>query len=226
MNMPCMRSTWIVLLLLAALGAEAVPESFDRYQVILDRKPFGVPPPPPPVQRVPVAPVVVPSFARTLRLSMIIREDTGELKVGIVDLSNNTGMSLLVGDIENGIELVSADYDEEEAVLRKGTEMALIKLSGAEAATITPNQNPAGTPAKAQVTPPSRSSLAARRSRRTPSTAARPAITPKYTGEELKEHLQNYQMEVIRQGLPPLPIPLTQDQDDQLVREGILPATP
>ena len=51
-------------------------------------------------------------------------------------------------------------------------------------------------------------------------------IEPKYTGEELTEHLYNYQMEVIRQGLPPLPIPLTPEQDAQLVAEGYLPPEP
>ena len=47
---------------------------------------------------------------------------------------------------------------------------------------------------------------------------------PKYTGDELEKRLQEYQMEVIRQGLPPLPIPLTPEMDSQLVQEGILPA--
>ena len=46
---------------------------------------------------------------------------------------------------------------------------------------------------------------------------------PMYTGEELEKHLQNYQMEVIRQGLPPLPVQLTPDRDAQLVAEGFLP---
>ena len=44
-----------------------------------------------------------------------------------------------------------------------------------------------------------------------------------YSGEELEKHLQNYQMEVIRQGLPPLPVQLTADRDAQLVSEGFLP---
>ena len=52
---------------------------------------------------------------------------------------------------------------------------------------------------------------------------AEPPPQPKYTGEELEKHLKEYQMEVIRQGLPPLPIPLTPDMDDQLVKEGVLP---
>ena len=46
---------------------------------------------------------------------------------------------------------------------------------------------------------------------------------PIYTGEELERHLQDYQMEVIRQGLPPLPVQLTPDRDAQLVAEGLLP---
>ena len=46
---------------------------------------------------------------------------------------------------------------------------------------------------------------------------------PMYSGEELEKHLQNYQMEVIRQGLPPLPVQLTADRDAQLVSEGFLP---
>lgn len=35
--------------------------------------------------------------------------------------------------------------------------------------------------------------------------------------------LQNYQTETIHSGLPSLPIPLTQEMDDQLIKEGILP---
>ena len=40
--------------------------------------------------------------------------------------------------------------------------------------------------------------------------------------EEQKE-LQEYNMDLIRSGLPSLPIPLTPEQDKQLVEEGILP---
>lgn len=35
--------------------------------------------------------------------------------------------------------------------------------------------------------------------------------------------LEKYQQEVIRKGMPALPIPLTKEMDEQLVREGILP---
>lgn len=206
---------FVVVFSLSALG-----RGFERYQVILDRKPFGEPPPAP-VAPTPAPPPMRPeeSFARNLRLSMIIREDTGELKVGIVDLSNNSGMSMHVGEILNGIELVSADYDAEEAVLRKGSEMAMIKLEGGPVQPINPNQsNPAASQQTARPAP--QANRQPRRQRRNISRQ----VEPKYTGEELEQHLKDYQMEVIRQGLPPLPIPLTPEQDDQLVREGILPA--
>ncbi len=48
---------------------------------------------------------------------------------------------------------------------------------------------------------------------------SQPVLSP----EETEKRLQDYQMETIRQGLPPLPLPLTKEMDDQLVKEGRLP---
>jgi hypothetical protein len=62
-----------------------------------------------------------------------------------------------------------------------------------------------------------------RRMRAAPEPPPPPPPEPKYTGEELQKHLENYQLEVIRQGLPPLPIPFTPEMDRKLVEEGILP---
>jgi hypothetical protein len=45
----------------------------------------------------------------------------------------------------------------------------------------------------------------------------------KITPEELEKNLRELQMKVLREGLPPLPIPLTKEMDDQLVQEGVLP---
>ena len=39
-----------------------------------------------------------------------------------------------------------------------------------------------------------------------PHIPAQPSPSPGYTGEELQKHLSNYQLEVIRAGLPPLPV--------------------
>jgi hypothetical protein len=46
---------------------------------------------------------------------------------------------------------------------------------------------------------------------------------PDLHGQVLEKHLQEYNMQAIREGAPPLPIPLTPEQDAQLVEEGILP---
>jgi hypothetical protein len=40
---------------------------------------------------------------------------------------------------------------------------------------------------------------------------------------QVQQSLREYQMEVLRQGMPPLPVQLTPEQDDQLVQEGVLP---
>jgi hypothetical protein len=41
--------------------------------------------------------------------------------------------------------------------------------------------------------------------------------------DDIEKNLQQYQMDLIRKGAKPLPIPLTQEMDDQLVKEGVLP---
>lgn len=42
-------------------------------------------------------------------------------------------------------------------------------------------------------------------------------------GSEMDRQLQEYQIQAIREGREPLPIPLTPEADEQLVREGLLP---
>jgi hypothetical protein len=51
-------------------------------------------------------------------------------------------------------------------------------------------------------------------------------LKPTLTGEALQNHLEQYQMDLIRAGGekgPPLPMELTPEMDDQLVKEGVLP---
>lgn len=211
------------LALLAAVAAEATPAAFpfDRYQVILQRKPFGElpapePPPPPPQPQ-------AESFAKSLRLSMIVDVNDGEsMKVGFVDTRTGRSYLLMPGESQDGIEVVSASWKDEEAILKQGTEMALIKIASGEVRAIGPGQQPQGAPA-AQSTAARPSWEERRRARAAPPPPPEPPPQPKYTGAELERHLQEYQLEVIRQGLPPLPIPLTPEMDARLVAEGILP---
>ena len=268
-----------VILLLAALTSVAAADkpSFDHYAVILDRQPFGtgmdasgagaggVPGQPP-----------AESFAATLQLSGII-ESAAALRVAFNDTKAQKSYLLDVGESEDGIEVVDANYKEEKALLRKGQEEVWLSLKGGTATAAGSAASPsAATPAPmpgltsgrrtssatsaAAIAaarpplsfgplPPNIASSAAASSRvvrlaqmlassnRTGgaiSYAARrmalrdaliqedPAYKPP-EGEALQQHLQNYQVEAIRQGLPALPIQLTPEQDAQLVKEGVLP---
>ena len=196
---------------------------FERYKIILDRKPFGDLPLP-----VAIDPNAAPaiSFAQGLRLSMITEDtESGEMKVGFVDTRSNKSYTMGVGESEDGIELVSADWDKEEAILRQGSEMALIKLQSGVVESINPADQQARLQ-QAQQAGSTRPSYAERRKLRQQQMeqeAEAAKAPPKYSGDELAKHLYDYQMEVIRQGLPPLPIPLTPEQDAQLVKEGVLP---
>jgi len=215
------RSIVAASLLLGAASVVADVPTFDRYSVILERKPFGAPPPPPEVAKPP--PPQADSFAKSLRLSMIVETDDGDMRIGFVDNRTGRSYSLIPGEAQDGIELVSASFEEEEAIIRNGEEMALLKLASGSFEEIAPADQGARIEAARN-----RPSYAERRRQRMEQMqqqqqeAAKPP-EPKYTGEELTKHLYEYQMEVIRQGLPPLPIPLTQEQDDQLVAEGYLP---
>jgi hypothetical protein len=204
----------ILLLGVIAVAAVADTPDFSKYQVILDRKPFGVAPPPEVV-----APVYTAenSFAKTLRMCALLEDDNG-IRIGLVDQATSKNFFLSVGQTEEGVELVSANYEDEEAVIRKGAEMAVIKLQSGEIQPLSPAEQ------QARLNAPQgrRPSYAERRQMRQ-QRQAEPPPQPKYTGEELEKHLNEYQMDVIRQGLPPLPIPLTPEMDQQLVNEGVLP---
>ena len=193
----------------------AAPD-FSHYQLILERKPFGEPPAEPAQPLLPVS--EADSFARAIRLSALY-EIAGEIRVGLIDEQNKENFFLSIGETHNGIELVSASFEEEEAVLRRGAEMAVISLREG-----TPQAVPAAQQPR-RVSDAQRSYADRRRARQEAAERrqVQPPAEPRLTGEALQEHLQEYQMEVIRQGLPPLPIPLTPEMDQRLVEEGVLP---
>ena len=216
----------IVALAVAALGEEtaqpeAAADGFERYRVILDRAPFGAAPPPGSLASNVITEEAV-TFAKSLRLCTIIQKETG-IRIGFVDTGSNRSYLMGVGDPpEDEIEVIEASWEKEEAILKKGSVMALLKLKSGEAKAL-----PAGGVAalanavQAPGAPPSRPYME-RRQQRTVSVPP-PMPAPQLSGTELQKHLQDYQMEVIRQGLPPLPMQLSREQDDQLVREGVLP---
>jgi len=205
------------LLAIGALRAD-VPANltFDRYQVILDRKPFGNLPPPP--EPTPPPQPQAESFAKSLRLSTIIELNDGTMKIGFIDTRTNKNYLMAPGETMDGIKVVSGSWAHEEAVLEQGNELALIKLASGTVESITQ----ADQQRRAQEQATARPDYAARRRARVQEPPP-PLPEPKLTGAELQKHLEDYQLEVIRQGLPPLPIPLTPEMDQKLVQEGILP---
>ena len=110
----------------AVLAAHAATTTdFSRYQVILDRNPFGE-----------VAPIVLPgaagleavkSFAKDYEMKAII-DDGDKIQVGILDKKNKKHIYLDIGQEISGMQLVSVNYDKEEAVLQMGVETIVIKL--------------------------------------------------------------------------------------------------
>lgn len=200
--------------LLAALRIHAA-DGFDRYQLIIDKRPFGEEPPENEAVQIPLT----QSFAKNLRLAMLFEGPDGDVRVGVIDASTQKNLILRIGQEEEGLELVEADLKASEAMIRKGNEVALFKLESGQPETLTASQQAAR-----------RSSYEDRRRARLAAQPAQPAAEPqsepeqpRLTGEALRQHLEKVQMDAIRQGLPPLPLPLTPEMDAQLVKEGILP---
>lgn len=215
-----MVSILVLMACAAASGAVAPVKPFADYQVILDRKPFGAPPDRS-LEPEPIVPLSE-SFAAQMQLSSIYMMEDGNYRVAVVDKKDNSYFDLMVGETDaSGIELVDVDYDKEEAVLKKGTEVVVLTMRAGSTTQVLSTTEREDRIKQAEA---NRLSYAERRRQRMLE-RQKPVEVPKpmYTGEELEKHLQNYQMEVIRQGLPPLPVQLTPDRDAQLVAEGFLP---
>jgi hypothetical protein len=225
-------------IVLAALGTgvcaggraaqASLTETFDRYQVILERRPFGEAP------AAPDAGVVIPEappFVRQVKMCAIT-EDAAGVMVGFLDISQQPPKAyyLAVGESEDGYEVLDADYAAERALLRKDGQEEWISMEGATGlagADVGGGMSPAlsatsGAPGTDENTA-RRLSYAERLRRRREAVLERRLEQPKLEGDALKKHLEEYQMQLIREGMPALPIPLTPEMDEQLVQEGVLP---
>jgi hypothetical protein len=232
----------IVSVLLAVTSALALVADFSRYDVILNRRPFGEAPVADATAGENIAATAGPSFADTLRIvAFTCSQD--DIRVGFVDSSKTPPKTyfLFVGENQDGIEVVSANYEEEQAVLRKDGEERTLRIggggreantarvtavaAGVEAVSTTSGGKSGSRPAAAERTKPPRR-LSAGRQLRMEEEQRRAETIPDLHGQVLERHLQEYNMQAIRSGAPPLPIPLTEEQDAQLVSEGVLPPPP
>ena len=100
---------WAALGCASAWAALPATRPFEDYQVILDRKPFGTPPPASqePERVIPVG----ESFAASLQLSGISEMDDGNLRVAVTDKKDNSYFTLVLGEKDDGqgIELIGVE---------------------------------------------------------------------------------------------------------------------
>ena len=236
----------VVLCIVATMATAAY--DFSRYQIILDREPFGSPPPAPKEgpDPDPDPPKPPPPVVRELRLCAIRENADGELRVGFVNIRKKPEKFywLYVGETsDDGIEVVDADYGEEKAQLRKDGHEFWLEMGGVATAAAPTSKARSGSrrsPASTRTTssrsgssvvkPPNTSYLARLRERQEERKQRALAMLAKREAqtEEMKvaeeKRLREYNLNLIREGQPPLPIQLTKDEDDKLVKEGVLPA--
>ena len=209
----------VVLASVAMAEPEYKPE---RYDLILDRSPFGADPlfggAADSAKQAAAAHAAAASAAKEIRLCFLFETEEGEIRAGFENMkarpgdpSNPKNIILMVGESFKGMELVEIDLESSQAILLRSGNRVLFELSKAPTA---------AKPAPARTRPQRRFGGGFRRSAPQP-----PAKSPEpqLSLAEVRENLQQYQLEVIRSGMPPLPIPLTQEMDDQLVAEGVLP---
>lgn len=236
-----------VQLLIVGMAMAVVDYNMARYKVILDREPFGSAPVVDDTlvsEPDPLIPETAPKFIKSLRMCAITDTEDFGLRIGIVDIKAKPAKSYFfhVGETQDGLELLEADFEKEGALVKKDDKAFWIYLDGT-----TGNGRSGNTASSKAYTPsvlkPARISskrgvvrsgsyaerlrkrreiLAARRK----AAKERAEVNKNKSPEELKAQMENYQMELIRAGGakgPAMPIPLTREMDDQLVEEGVLP---
>ena len=158
--------------------------------------------PPPPV-----------SFAAEIRLAALMDNEKGVTAAFVRDKGSGKHVwSMKPGDSEDGMELVEADVEQGVAVLKKGLEVVHLALRAPDS----PSPSPVSAAPQNQGASAGPPGVMRRRT-----STLRPS-QPAQTDKLVPEHSHESQTNLVRQGIP-LPIPLTKNQDDQLVLEGILP---
>lgn len=151
-------------------------QNFDRYDVILERKPFGSE-----AMVQPAEPPKIPadqSFTAKYKMVAVTRDDSGILRVGLVDIKTKQSVLLGVGDSIEGVEVVEADYVKERARLKRDPEDYWVSMIGGSnsfevvtkeipSAQLQGDEpTPGAGPALTKRSAPARSSFAARREAR------------------------------------------------------------
>ncbi len=117
----------LLFLLLLASGPVFAGHDWDRYEIIMERSPFGKEP-----LTEESADQAKPSgeFAKQYRLCMLYEDAHGQLKAGIVSKVNNKNFFLQVGESSKEFSLVEVRLEEGIAILQQGDETAQLLLEG------------------------------------------------------------------------------------------------
>ncbi len=167
----------------------------ERFQSVLDRDPFqelALPDAP-----VPIAPDLQAqsgSFGRDIAMQGIM-DDGEQVRVTFLDKRKNEFFRLRVGAAYDGMELVSVNYDDEEAVLRKGSETCLLSLK--------PENASSAAPAAAMPVPPRE---AENRRSNAPAFPMPDARSASYRGKTIEEFLKE-NPDAISQSPSPIRVP-------------------
>jgi hypothetical protein len=218
----------VVLAVVLSIAANSAEYKRERYDVIVERSPFGEDPTlaieeAQSAKDLAEAAAAAKKLEKEIRLCFLLENENGEVRAGFQNLKAQKGESssimLVVGESFKGMKLTEIDLPNSSATLINNGKPITFELSKAPAA---------AAPAPAAPTPQRKFGGGFRRPQPQPEPPKppEPQLSPEEQAqrrEEVQENLRQYQMEVIRAGMPPLPIPLTQEMDDQLVAEGILP---
>ena len=125
------------------------------------------------------------------------KQEPGMVEVTVFDKENNRSFTLRIGETdENGITLLEADYERNEAMFGKGDEVVILSMRTTDVEVLKSSelQDKKGQMEKRRI------SYAERRGRRE---VDRPRELPKprFGGSELERKLQEPQMEAIRKGM-------------------------
>jgi hypothetical protein len=221
----------LFLLVVTSVAVGAVEYTPERYDVIIDRSPFGEDPliaqqeqqEQQDQKEAQAASAAAKKLEKEMRLCYLLETDSGEVRAGFQNLKARVGdpksVMLTVGESFNGMKLSSVDVENSSATLSLNGKPVIFELT--QAAAVTPD---------AKKKPQSERKFGGGFKRKSTSESTEkeePTLTSEEQAakrEEVRENLRQYQMEVLRSGMPPLPIALTQEMDDQLVSEGVLPA--
>ncbi|MEX2606582.1 MAG: hypothetical protein WD708_04485 [Kiritimatiellia bacterium] len=197
-----------------------------KYQLILDKQLLGsvqVAPRPVPQREAQPAP---PSWAQEYRMTMMTL-DEDQVRIGLQHVQNQSAFLLIEGeDSHSEFTLISANYEQGSAVVRHrdidhrfdlqtGPVVSVREERGEPPVTTTVRGR-----ARRIIRPPGPRPFPESSENNEPGISMERRFE---SSEELEAHLKEQQLDAIRSGKPPLPIPLTEEMDDQLVREGVLP---